>query len=106
VPGASTVGKPIGSCIACQHEHVGSRRAIQQRNEYAQRHPKDDRERRQLGRIDQIGNDGDHGDAADERADDAIEGLGAHHAGKRVAGQIDRRHRPGRTLQVQAERDE
>jgi len=47
-----------------------------------------------------------HGDAADERADDAIEGLGAHHAGKRVAGQIDRRHRPGRTLQVQAERDE
>jgi len=95
-----------GRGIAGQHEHVGPRRAVEQRNEDAERDPKNDRKRRQLRRVDQIGNDGDHGRAADKGADGAIDGFRAQHAGQRLAGQIDRGHRPARTLQVQAEGDE
>jgi hypothetical protein len=61
------------------------------------------RERRELGRVDQIGTDGDHGCAADDRANGAIDGLRAEHAEQRLASQIDSRHRPARTFQVQAE---
>ena len=57
-------------------------------------------------RVDQIGNDGDHGGGTDERADDAINGLGPHRARQRLAGQIDRGHGPARTFQVEAEGDE
>ena len=94
-----------GRGITGQHEHVGSWCAVEQRNEDAERHPKNDRKRRKLGRVDQIGDDGDHGGAANKRADDAINRLRAQHAGKRLAGKIDRGHRPARALQVQAEGD-
>src|SRR5581483_2239495 len=95
-----------GRGIAGEHEHVRSRRAVEQRNENAERHPKYDRKRRQLGRVDKIGDDGDHGGGADERADGAIESLGPHGAGQRLAGQIDSGHGPARTLQVEAESHE
>jgi len=73
VPGASTLGKPIKA-------------AIEQRNEDAECHPKNNRKRRKLGRVDQIGNDGDHGRTTDKRPPPLCTENGFHVAGRRLGG--------------------
>ena len=105
--GRKHAGKPDQSrSITRQYEHVGPWCTVKQRNEDAERHPKNNGERREFGRVDQIGNDGDHDRTADKGAYNAINRLRAQRAGQRLAGQIDSDHRPARTLQIQAEGNE
>ena len=90
--------------VAGQHEHVGTRRAIEQRDEDAERQPGGHGEGQEFGRIYQGRDDRDREGGADDGADGAEDRLGNHRAGERLGDDIGGEEGPIGAFQANAER--
>ena len=80
--------------VAGEHEHIGARRAIEQRHEHAQRQPRSDRQRQQFGRVVECGHHQHCRQRPDAGADQAEQRLGDDRAGQRLRHDIGGQERP------------
>jgi hypothetical protein len=87
-----------------QHQQIGTRSAVEQRNEQAAADPQRQRQRQQFGRIHQLRHGEGDRDRPQDGAPRAVQTLGAGRTGEGRGDDVRGHHRPERTRQADAHR--